>query len=81
MAMAIRHLFSPEYTLPTKLSRTQSPSVAHDERDLQRSRSSASHLEYARLMTEAKEAFDRITTQNAMTRSVRTARRTADKAK
>ena len=65
----------PESTMPTERRRIQNPDIPRDENRPQRNRSSTAQLEYERLMVEAKQAFDRVTSEHAMARSARTARR------
>ncbi|HXC24933.1 MAG TPA: hypothetical protein VNU46_03385 [Gemmatimonadaceae bacterium] len=63
--------------MPTERRRLQSPDIPGDESRPQRIRSSSAQVEYERLMMEAKQAFDRVTSEHAMARSARTARRSA----
>jgi len=60
--------------MPIERRRTQKLHLAGDEKSLQRSHSGMARLEYERLMAEAQQAFDRITTQHSMARNARTAR-------
>jgi hypothetical protein len=61
--------------MPIDRLRPQSLHIPSDESGPQRPRSNTAHLEYERLMVEAKQAFDRLTTQNPMARSTVAARR------
>lgn len=63
--------------MPIERRRTQTQNLhlVHNERDPQGVRANPARLEYERLMADAKQAFDRVTTQHAMARSAHTARR------
>ena len=61
--------------MPIERRSTQSLNIANEESDIPTSRQNAAHLEYERLMAEAKQAFDSLTAQHAMARSASATRR------
>lgn len=65
--------------MPIDQLRPKSPHIACDESGPQPPRLSTAQSEYERLMEEAKQAFDRLTTQNPMARSTHAVRRNSAK--